>query len=149
MTAGAKALYGASRYRVRAMKPYELHVFVCTYGDTCPTQGSKEVRDWLKAEAKKVGLKTRVRVNQSGCFSQCGHGPMMVVYPEGVWYAHVSLADAKRILEEHIVGGKRVADLVYQPPRPGANQLPRDPETKRVLVGDPAYVPCSRCPRGD
>ncbi|HVL86914.1 MAG TPA: (2Fe-2S) ferredoxin domain-containing protein [Candidatus Thermoplasmatota archaeon] len=124
--------------------PYRSVAFVCTTGDTCPLQGSVEIRTWLKAEAKKRGIKG-VRVNASGCLNQCGHGPMLVVYPDDVWYAHVDRAAAERILEEHLVGGTPVRDLEYRPVRPGANKLPRDEATKAVLRDHPEYKPCNRC----
>jgi len=72
------------------MGQYNTHVFVCTSGDSCPTQGNVEqFVKYLRDEATKAGLKTDVRVNKAGCFSQCGHGPMMVVYPDNVWYGGV------------------------------------------------------------
>ena len=100
------------------MGQYRTHVFVCTSGDTCPTQGNVEqLVKFLRAD-----LKTEVRINKAGCFSQCGHGPMLVVYPDDVWYAGVQEADLKEIFESHILGGKPVERLVYNPGRQGAEQ---------------------------
>ena len=105
------------------MGQYRVHVFVCTGGDTCPTQGDVEqFVKYLRGEAAKAGLKDEVRINKAGCFSQCGHGPMMVVYPEDVWYGGVSAADLTEIFESHIVGGKPVDRLRYQPGVKGANK---------------------------
>src|SRR5919202_1088570 len=69
------------------MGQYKYHVFVCTSGSTCPMQGSVEVHAALKKGAAAAGLAGIVRVNHAGCMNQCGHGPMVVVYPEDVWYA--------------------------------------------------------------
>jgi NADH:ubiquinone oxidoreductase subunit E len=66
------------------MGQYERRVFVCTFGKTCAADGGDEVHAELKSRVKAAGLKHRVRVNRAGCMSQCGHGPMVVVYPEGV-----------------------------------------------------------------
>src|SRR6266849_5366128 len=109
------------------MGQYRTHVFVCTSGDTCPAQGNVEqfVKS-LRAEALRANLKTEVRINKAGCFSQCGHGPMIVVYPDDVWYAGVQEADLKEILISHIVGGKPVERLRYDPGVPGANQMSDD-----------------------
>jgi (2Fe-2S) ferredoxin len=52
-----------------------------------------------------------VRINKSGCLDQCEHGPVVVVYPEAVWYGNVQPADAAEIVEEHLVGGRPVARL--------------------------------------
>ncbi len=76
------------------MGQYRTHVFVCTSGETCPTQGDVEqFVKHLRAEAVKAGLKDDVRINKAGCFSQCGHGPMLVIYPDDVWYAGVQASD--------------------------------------------------------
>src|ERR1044072_4317381 len=96
------------------MGQYDRHVFVCTSGETCPTQGDTErfvktLRDAVRA-ANRQG---DVRINKSGCFSQCGHGPMVVVYPENVWYGGVQESDLQEIVQSHILGGKAVERLGY------------------------------------
>jgi (2Fe-2S) ferredoxin len=107
------------------MGQYRTHVFVCTSGEDCPTRGNvEEFVKYLRGEAVKAGLKTEVRINKAGCFSQCGHGPMMVVYPDDVWYHGVQEADLPEILQSHIVGGKPVERLRYNPGKKGANKTP-------------------------
>ena len=104
------------------MGQYRHHVFVCTSGKTCPTQGSREVFDVLRKGVAASGLRGVVRVNHAGCFAQCGHGPMIVVYPDDVWYAGVDTEGARRIVEEHLAGGVPVESLLYIAP-PGDNKL--------------------------
>ena len=105
------------------MGQYETHVFVCTSGDSCPTQGNVEqFVKYLRDESVKAGRKTEVRINKAGCFSQCGHGPMMVVYPDDVWYSGVKESDLPEILAEHIIGGRPVERLRYDPGVRGANK---------------------------
>jgi (2Fe-2S) ferredoxin len=107
------------------MGQYECHVFVCTSGETCPEQGDVEkFVKTLRAGAVTAGRKTEVRINKAGCFSQCGHGPMIVVYPDNVWYAGVQESDLQEILDSHILGGAPVKRLVYEPGVPGANKVP-------------------------
>ena len=109
------------------MGQYDVHVFVCTSGETCPTQGDTEkFVKILRAGAFQAGKKTEVRINKAGCFSQCGHGPMIVVYPDNVWYHGVQESDLKEILDSHIVGGKPVERLRYDPGVPGANKIVED-----------------------
>ena len=103
------------------MGQYERHVFVCTSGETCPGQGSGDVHAELKRRVKDAGLKGRVRVNHAGCMNQCGHGPMVVVYPEDVWYSHVDVEGARRIAEEHLRDGRVVRRYLYLAP-PGDNK---------------------------
>ena len=105
------------------MPQYERHVFVCTSGKTCPTQDSKDTFTALRTAVVEAGLKGSVRVNHSGCLGQCGHGPMVVVYPEDVWYEKVQPTDAARIVREHFVAGTPVDALRYVAP-PGDNKLP-------------------------
>jgi (2Fe-2S) ferredoxin len=105
------------------MGQYERHVFVCTSGETCPAQGDVErYVKLLREGVKAAGHQADVRVNKAGCFSQCGHGPMIVVYPENVWYAGVKHEDLPEIAQSHILGGKPVARLVYDPGVKGANK---------------------------
>jgi (2Fe-2S) ferredoxin len=107
------------------MGQYRTHVFVCTTGETCPTQGNVErFVSYLRGEATKAGLKAELRVNKAGCFSQCGHGPMLVVYPDDVWYAGVQESDLEEIFRSHILGGVPVERLRYAPGVKGANKKP-------------------------
>ena len=103
------------------MGQYKHHVFVCTHGKTCNKQGADRVHSELKSCAKERGLKGIVRVNRAGCMNQCGHGPMVVVYPQDVWYAHVDAKGARRIVTEHLVGGRVVNEYRYDAP-PGDNK---------------------------
>jgi (2Fe-2S) ferredoxin len=133
------------------MVPYELHLFSCTNDFACLFDGpAKEIRAFFKEQIRGAGLSDRVRANASGCLDQCGHGPMLVVYPQGVWYGHLGLEDARRIWHEHILGGRPVEELRYVPPRRGKNKLPRTPADSeartRVDRASPSYLPCRRCP---
>jgi (2Fe-2S) ferredoxin len=106
------------------MGQYKSHVFVCTSGDTCPTQGDVEKYvKVLRAGALSAGKQLEVRINKAGCFSQCGHGPMIVVYPDNVWYGGVQESDLKEILDQHILGGVPVKRLIYDPGVPGPNKV--------------------------
>ncbi|HXH82069.1 MAG TPA: (2Fe-2S) ferredoxin domain-containing protein [Candidatus Tectomicrobia bacterium] len=105
------------------MGQYERHVFVCTSGETCPTAGDVEgFVKYLRAGVAKAGRHQDIRINKAGCFSQCGWGPMIVVYPENVWYAGVQESDLPEILERHLLGGQPVDRLVYAPGVKGANK---------------------------
>ena len=67
----------------------------------------------LEARVKELGLagKGSVRVNQAGCMDRCEEGPVLVVYPEGVWYTYVDEHDVDEIIDEHLVHGRIVERL--------------------------------------
>ena len=105
------------------MVPFEKHVFVCTGGKVCPVEGgSAGVHARLKELVQRAGLDSSIRINHAGCMSQCGNGPMVVVYPDNIWYCGVKLEDADAIFTEHLVGGTPVERLIYHPLQPGANK---------------------------
>jgi (2Fe-2S) ferredoxin len=116
------------------MPVFERHVFVCTRGEWCPSVDGDGigVHAALKAAARGAGLSGTVRVNHSGCFSQCGNGPMAVVYPDAVWYAALTPADADEIVREHLVAGRPVERLRYRPATMGSHQLEREPDGRPI-----------------
>lgn len=101
------------------MSYYRHHVFFCTNkredgSACCANHNAQQLRDYAKARVKALGLAGagRVRVNNAGCLDRCELGPVMVVYPEGVWYTYVDKEDIDEIIDQHIVGGKVVDRLV-------------------------------------
>jgi (2Fe-2S) ferredoxin len=121
---------------------WERHVFVCTSGDWCPRKDGDGlgVHAKFKKLVKEAGLGGRVRVNNSGCLDQCGHGPMVVIYPEAVWYWGVQPEDVAEIVAEHLVAGRPVERLVYRN-TPGKNKLPRDEHERPI--GRPERLPAT------
>ncbi len=105
------------------MVPFEKHVFVCTGGKVCPVEGgSIAVHTRLKELVKQAGLDSSIRINHAGCMSQCGNGPMVVVYPDNIWYCAVRVEDADQIFSEHLLQGTPVERLIYHPLQPGSNK---------------------------
>jgi (2Fe-2S) ferredoxin len=119
------------------------HVFVCTSGKYCPEVDGdgRGVHARLKELVAAEGLNKTVRVNHSGCLDQCGHGPMIVVYPDSVWYWGVQVEDVDEIVREHLRDGRPVERLRYRN-RPGKNKLPRDEENRPI--GRPERPPQRR-----
>lgn len=100
------------------MSYYKHHVFFCTNcrddGSQCCAQyGASQIRDYAKRRSKELGLagKGGVRMNTAGCLDRCSEGPVMVVYPEGVWYTYVDQEDVEEIIQEHLVNGRVVERL--------------------------------------
>jgi len=88
------------------------HVLICA-GTGCTSSGSVAIKDALEAEIKAQGLDKEVAVVPTGCFGLCALGPIMIVYPEGVFYSRVSADDVKEIVSEHLLKGRPVERLVY------------------------------------
>lgn len=103
-------------------QPYfRIHVFCCTNRrpdghprGSCAEGGSEKLRDYLKAQAKARGIEG-IRVNSAGCLDRCELGPVMVIYPEGIWYAYKTFEDVDEILDVHLVKGGRVERLMLRP----------------------------------
>ena len=100
------------------MSYYRHHVFFCTNQRTddracCQNHDAQAMRDYAKQRTKELGLsgKGEVRINNAGCLDRCDEGPVLVVYPEGVWYTYVDQADIDEIIEEHLGHGRVVERL--------------------------------------
>jgi (2Fe-2S) ferredoxin len=107
------------------MSQFEKHVFVCTHGPYCWYDGDVDtIFMELKRRVSKAGLKDSIRINRSGCLNQCGHGPMVVVYPDGVWYGGVQVEDIDELFERHLLQGDVVERLCFVAP-PGNNKQTR------------------------
>lgn len=97
---------------------YSHHVFVCCNQRedgraSCNDNGAMALRDYAKQRIKALGLNGagRVRINQAGCLDRCELGPVMVVYPEEVWYSYLDEADIDEIIESHLQNGQPVERL--------------------------------------
>jgi (2Fe-2S) ferredoxin len=97
---------------------YRHHVFFCINQrddgrQCCANCGSAAMRDYAKERIKALGLSGagKIRINNAGCLDRCELGPVMVVYPEGVWYTYVDRADIDEVIERHLRGGEIVERL--------------------------------------
>ena len=100
------------------MSFYKHHVFFCLNrredgSPCCCDHGAEDLFEYAKKQAKKLGLhgKGRSRINRAGCMDRCGEGPVLVVYPEGVWYTFIDQADIDEILQSHLKEGRVVERL--------------------------------------
>lgn len=100
---------------------YRQHLFFCTNqrqdGQACCEDcGADALRDYAKAlvKAKGMGGPGGIRINKAGCLDRCAEGPVLVIYPEGVWYTYIDQADIDEIFEEHVCHGRRVERLLLR-----------------------------------
>lgn len=87
----------------------QFHVLVCAHKH-CLRRGGREAAKSLKRAVKEHDLQGRVLLTAVDCLDQCGKGPCVVVYPEGVWYGRVDEAAGEQIVAQHFVGGRFVEE---------------------------------------
>ena len=86
-------------------------MLVCKH-KTCLKQGAKASAKALKRALKERDLRSQVMVTKINCLDQCGRGPVVVVYPEGIWYGGVDEECARRIVAEHLEEGRVIEPRV-------------------------------------
>ena len=96
---------------------YKKHIFFCTNQRkdknkrSCGCSEVNNLRKYMKEEIKALGIK-KVRINSSGCLNRCKKGPLMVVYPEGVWMKVTNKEDIDLIIEEYIINNNVIKKLL-------------------------------------
>ena len=92
------------------MPRYNKHIFICENQrepghprGCCHEKGSAEIKEQFKKRLKELGLNSQMRANSAGCLDACEYGPVIVVYPEQVWYGGVKLEDVEEIIQQHLI----------------------------------------------
>ena len=89
------------------------HVMVCG-GTGCTSSNSAAVIAEFEKQLQEKGLDKEVKVVRTGCFGLCEAGPVVIVYPEGSFYAHVTTENVTKIVDEHLIKGRIVKELLYK-----------------------------------
>jgi len=89
------------------------HVLICG-GTGCTSSGSTKIIDAMEKELEAQGLTDEIKIVKTGCFGLCASGPIVIIYPEGTFYARVSEADVPEIVSEHLLKGRIVERLVHR-----------------------------------
>lgn len=100
------------------MSYYRYHVFFCTNmradgSSCCQRFNAQAMRDHAKLRSKELNIAGpgKVRINTAGCLDRCAEGPVLVVYPDDIWYSYVDQEDIDEIIDEHLVNGRIVERL--------------------------------------
>lgn len=101
------------------MSHYKHHMFFCTNlredgSACCQKYNAQAMRDYVKKRCKELGLtgtQDKIRINTAGCLDRCEEGPVIVVYPDDVWYTYVDQEDLDEIIEEHLLHSRVVKRL--------------------------------------
>jgi NADH:ubiquinone oxidoreductase subunit F (NADH-binding)/(2Fe-2S) ferredoxin/NAD-dependent dihydropyrimidine dehydrogenase PreA subunit len=109
-------------------KTYRSNIMICA-GTGCVANGSLKVKDALETELIKRNLQSEVKIVLTGCNGFCAKGPVMVVYPEDIFYQLVKPEDVPHLVEEHFIKGRPVQKFLYTPPTdkktiPVMNEIP-------------------------
>lgn len=100
------------------MTRFEKHIFICENRreaghprGSCGEKNSSLLKEKFKNRIKELGLNYKVRANSAGCLDACEKGPVIVIYPEQIWYGNVSPDDVEEIIQSHIINNKPVERL--------------------------------------
>ena len=97
------------------MKEKRIQLMVCS-GTGCVSNHSFDIRDALEEEIHKRDLQDEAEVVMTGCNGFCGAGPILMVQPDNVFYQFLKKKDIPRLVEEHLLKGRPVKELMYVPP---------------------------------
>jgi len=103
-------------YSAPWMEPYSRHVIVCTGSFCSPDRRGRALYSQLASLLEREDLlfgPTRVKRGETPCLGVCAGGPIVVVYPEGVWYGGVTPELLERIVVEHLKHGRVVEEAVF------------------------------------
>jgi len=119
-------------------------------GANCAASDSPHILAAFEKEIAARGLTNEAQVLKTGCFGFCDKGPVVKIYPDNVFYAGVKASDVKEIVEEHIVNGRRVERLLYQPDSLQVRRELRncgiiDPENLEDYIGAHGYEALGEC----
>ncbi|SHJ96594.1 NAD(P)-dependent iron-only hydrogenase diaphorase component flavoprotein [Anaerobranca californiensis DSM 14826] len=98
------------------------HILVCS-GTGCVSSGCVKVVEALTENMEKHKIEKEFKIIKTGCHGFCEMGPIVIVYPEGTFYCRVTPEDTAKIVEEHLLKGRIVKDLLYTPPQ-GEQKIP-------------------------
>jgi (2Fe-2S) ferredoxin len=98
------------------------HLFLCE-GEPCSKRGACEITTAIRAEISRLQLDESVHTTRTRCNGRCEDGPIVIVYPEGVWYRNVSVESGAEIVARHLAAGLPVTEKILYQFAPDAKAL--------------------------
>lgn len=116
-------------------RAYGRHVFICVHGDCAEPEAGERLHQHFGELNREYGLNKlrnpeRVKCSMADCLGICSGGPVVVVYPEGIWYHHVDETRLERIYQEHILGGQPVEEFIFHRLYPAGQEPSYPPEIR-------------------
>jgi len=126
------------------MEHFRAHVLICA-GTGCVSSGSKKVEAALREQLAKKGLDKEIKIVETGCHGFCEMGPLVIVYPEGVFYVRVKEEDVTDIVEDHLYKGRIVERLLYKEPVslekvPNYSDIPFYKKQMRMVLANCGHI---------
>jgi (2Fe-2S) ferredoxin len=97
---------------------FQHHVFFCINERNdgracCADRNAQALQEYAKKRLKTLDMNGpgKIRINKAGCLDRCEEGPVLVVYPEGIWYTYIDEEDIDEIVDSHLIAGKPVERL--------------------------------------
>ena len=132
------------------MRKYGRQLFICSHGDCAPSEEAERIQRLVLERNRQQGLNKlrnphRIKCTLADCLGVCQGGPILVVYPDGIWYQGVDEAGLEQIYREHLIGGKPVEELIFHRHFPAGEEPAYAPEAR----GDGAMTPQPWEPLGE
>jgi NADP-reducing hydrogenase subunit HndC len=90
-----------------------IDLLICC-GSGCVSAGALKIKERFHEVLKDKGIANEINIIETGCMGPCDYGPVMVIYPEGIFYKKVEVSDVDEIVEEHFIKGRAVKRLMMQ-----------------------------------
>ncbi|NOK64279.1 MAG: hypothetical protein GFH27_549423n20 [Chloroflexi bacterium AL-W] len=118
-----------------SMRPYGRHLLICTHGDCADPEEAQRLQQRFNALAPQHGLNKlrnpqRVKCTTTDCLGVCSGGPILTVYPDGIWYHHVDDALLERIVREHLLEGQPVEEAIFHRHYPAGDEPSYAPDVR-------------------